>query len=273
MDLAQLDATPAWEWPDDAAQTILAVLKDPAADTEQRMLAAYLGGDVTVVDDTMAAALLAVVDDPAAEEPLRAQAAIALGPALEHADLTGFDHAEESLIGEDLFVRIQRGLRRICEDEASPKEVRRRALEASVRAPQDWHPAVVGQGYASGDPEWRLTAVFGMQYVEGFDDQILEVLSDPDPEIRYEAVCAAGARELDGAWEAVVRIVGDPDADKELRIAAIEAVVGIRPEAAEEVLGPLVGNADDDIDEAANEALAMAEAILEMPDDDCPDPD
>ena len=45
--------------------------------------------------------------------------------------------------------------------------------------------------YASEDEEWKLTAVFAMNWVSGFDSQILEALKSDKDEIHYQAVCAA----------------------------------------------------------------------------------
>ena len=145
MDLAQLEATPSWEWPEEAREVIRTVLTDPAAGTEDRMQAAYLGGDINVVDDQMAGALMEIVGDGAAAEPLRAQAAIALGPALELADMMGFDDAEDILIGEACFEQVKSRLEALYREQGVPKEVRRRILEASVRAPLDWHADAVRQ--------------------------------------------------------------------------------------------------------------------------------
>jgi hypothetical protein len=72
-----------------------------------------------------------------------------------------------------------------------PKEVRRRTLEASVRAPESWHQNAITAAYSSGDKDWILTDVFSMRWVRGFDYQILEALKSADPEIHYEACQAA----------------------------------------------------------------------------------
>ncbi len=263
MDISQLEEIPPWEWPEDAHEAILAVLKDKNAGTEDRMLAAYLGGDTSVVNDELAQALIATVADPAAAELLRAQAAIALGPALEHADIMGFDDTDEILIGEDLFEQIQKQLQSLFQDESTPKEVRRRVLEASVRAPMGWHAKAIRQAFDSGDEQWRLTAVFGMQYIEGFEAEILASLDDPDPEVHLEAVTAAGNWELDAAWDQIAALVRDEATDKDLRLAAIDAVATIRPEQADSVYDGLLDHDDPEIVEAVTEALAMVEAILE----------
>jgi hypothetical protein len=90
-------------------------------------------------------------------------------------------------------------LQKLYFDNGIPKEVRRRILEASVRAPESWHQNAIQAAYSSGDKDWMLTAVFAMGRVRGFDDQILEALKSADPEIHYEAVEAAGAWGLAAA--------------------------------------------------------------------------
>jgi HEAT repeat protein len=57
--------------------------------------------------------------------------------------------------------------------------------------------------------------------------------------------------------------VTSDDTDKSLRLAAIEAMAGIRPRQAAEVLIDLTDLDDDDIVEAAYEALAVAGGLSE----------
>ena len=42
------------------------------------------------------------------------------------------------------------------------------------------------------DEAWRLTAVFCMRFIRGFEEQILEALKSQHPDIHHEAVLAAG---------------------------------------------------------------------------------
>ncbi|MFH1983179.1 MAG: HEAT repeat domain-containing protein [Pseudomonadota bacterium] len=264
MDINKLKELPPWEWPEDTGATLLPLLQNAAADPDDRLLAASMAGDLSVVDDALAGALLAIVEETGADATLRARAAIALGPALENADLMGFDEEEDVMISEGLFGAIQGVLKKCYRDAGCPKEVRRRCLEASVRAPQEWHAAAIRSAYISGDPDWRLTAVFGMNYIEGFEKQIMESLEDDDPDIFYEAISAAGSWEVDAAWPRIVALVGDADTEKELRLAAIESAVNIRPDDVGEILEPLLDEEDEDIVDAVHEALAMAEAMLEF---------
>ena len=85
--------------------------------------------------------------------------------------------------------------------------------------------AAVRSVYASEDEDWKLTAVFCMQYIKGFEAEIVEALESPNPDIHYVAVCAAGTLELDAAWQHVVGVVesGDDD-DEDISEAVVDAL-------------------------------------------------
>ena len=258
MDLKTLKDIPPWEWPEDADKMFLEILRDDQADVSDRVLAAELAGDFTVINDELADALLSILRSGDESEELRGKAVISLGPALEHADTNEFEDPEDVPISEQTFSRIQESLRKLYMDAGAPKEVRRRILEASVRAPQDWHQGAVRAAYSSDDEDWKLTAVFCMRFVRGFDDQILESLDSENPEIHYEAVCAAGDWAVDEAWPHIAALVASEETEKPLLLAAIDAVAGIRPQEASEILGDLTDSDDEDIVDAAFEAMAMA---------------
>jgi hypothetical protein len=247
-------------------------LGDRRAGESARLIAAELAGESIVRDDHMAEALLTLVRNADEPSELRAMAAISLGPALEQAAM-GFDDPDDVSITELMYRNIQGSLQKLYADTGIPKEVRRRILEASVRYPEPWHPDLVREAYATGDREWILTAVFAMRWIRGFDEQILEALHNPDPEMHYEAVMAAGERELDGAWPHVVELVRDPDTPKMLLLAAITAVGSIRPAEAGQVLVDLAESDDEDIVDAATEAISMAGAASDWDEDDEEDED
>jgi len=269
MDIKSLRETPPWDWPGDADRTFQKLLRNRAADPADRLIAAELAGDLTVMDNDLANVLLTVLRNKEEPEELRASAAIAFGPVLEVAfteldeDMDGFYDPEMVPISEGQFHTIQDALRRIYNDTAAPKLVRRRILEASVRAPEDWHAEAVREAYASGDPEWVLTAVFAMGEVRGFEKETLEALQSADPQIHYQAVVAAGAQELDAAWPHVLALATDDGTEKDLRMAAILAIGSIRPAEAKVLLWELSDSDDEDIAAAADEALSLM-----LPDDD-----
>ncbi len=268
MDLKTLKNTPSWEWPKDAGNVLLEILRDDRAGESDRLIAAELAGDPAVINDDLAEALLAIACSRKEPDSLRSKAAISLGPILEYCDMDGFEDPNCVPISDGVFRRIQDSLRDLYQEPDVSKELRRRILDVSVRAPQDWHRDAILAAYSSGDESWKLTAVFCMRFVEGFDEQIVESLESEDEDTHYEAVCAAGNWEVDAAWPHVVGLVTAPRTDKYLLLAAIDAVAGIRPLEAEDILSDLTDSEDEDIADAAYEALAMAGALLDDEDDE-----
>jgi hypothetical protein len=267
MDVKVLSDIPPWEWPEGAGKMFLDILRGGQAAEPDRLLAAELAGDFTVINDELADVLLSILRSNAESEPLRGQAAISLGPALEQADMHAFEEADDVPITERTFHRIQDSLGKLYMDAGVPNDVRRRILEASVRAPQDWHREAVRGAYESDDEAWRLTAVFCMRFVRGFDEQILEALDSRNPDTHYEAVRAAGAWGVDAAWSHIAALVASGGTDKPLLLAAIEAVASIRPREAAGILDELTDSDDEDIVEAVSEAMTMAEGLSDEDDE------
>ena len=268
MNIKTLKDLPPWQWPHKAGKMLLRVLRDGQAHPSDRQLAAELAGDSTVINDELADALLSILCNHHESDPLRGQAAISLGPALEYADIEGFQDPDNVPITESMFLKTQKTFQKLYMDAETPKEVRRLVLEASVRAPEKWHKNAVAAAYRSEDEAWNLTAVFCMQFISGFDKQILESLKSQNPDIHYHAVCAAGNWEVDAAWSHIAALVASEATEKELRLAAIEAAVFILPHKASEILVPLLHSGDEDIVDAVYEALAMAGGLPEDEDDE-----
>ncbi|MGA7314095.1 MAG: HEAT repeat domain-containing protein [Silvibacterium sp.] len=268
MDLKTLMDTPPWDWPIDAGKIFQKILNDSRAKESDRLVAAELAGDSTVINDDLADALMAIIGHADEPEKLRARAAISLGAVLEQADTDGFEDPDDVPISERTFRDIQDTLHRLYLDNSNPKEVRRRILEASVRAPKDWHQNAITAAYSSGDKDWMLTAVFSMRWVRGFDNQILEALRSADPEIQYQAVNAAGNWELDAAWPRIVALLNDDGTPRPLLLAAIGAASSIRPQEAREILIDLAASDDEEVAEAADEAIAISEPASDEEDDE-----
>jgi hypothetical protein len=266
MHLRTLKNIPPWDWPEDTWKKLLEILQDDRAMESELLLAAELAGDFTVINDALADALLTLLCRRDLSEKIRGQAAISLGPVLEHADTADFEDADDCPIVERTFHRIQESLRQLYVDASVPSEVRRRILEASVRALQDWHQGAVRAAFSSDDELWRLTAVFCMRFVRGFDGQILEALDNKNPDIHYQAVLAAGNWEVDAAWPHVAALIVSRETEKPLLLAAIEAIASIRPHEAGEILADLADSNDEDIAAAVDEAMAMAAGLSDEDD-------
>jgi hypothetical protein len=116
-----------------------------------------------------------------------------------------------------------------------------------------------------------------MRWVKGFPEQILEALRNPDEEIHYEAVLAAGAQEVTAARDHIVALIEHPATEKDLLIAAINALSTVAPSEAAEILDDLRHSRDEDIAEAVLEAISMANMMAgiadELDDDEFEDDD
>ncbi|MDZ7759539.1 MAG: HEAT repeat domain-containing protein [Desulfovermiculus sp.] len=262
MYLTRLKNMDPWEWPEDAGGIFLQTLLDPKGSLEDRMLAAELGGDPVVMNDELAHALLQVAMNADEPEELRRQAIVSLGPALELADMEEIDCFDDSPISQHVFQAVQENLYSLFHDPNTPKNIRRSALEVSVRAESDWHHEAIEQAYSSNDAEWKLSAVFCMIYVQGFEEEILESLKSPEEMIHYHAVKAVGNWELEEAWEHISALALSPQTEKELRLTAIDALGTIQPEKSQPILERLTRDEDEDISGVAFEALGMAEGKL-----------
>ena len=269
MEMHTLAGTPAFDWPTDAGEYILSVLRDRGAPQSERLLAAELAGDPMVLNDVLVEELLRILTGATESEALRSRVAISLGSALEEGEMYGFEELDGTPISQDLLLGAKASLRDLYHDPGVPKELRRRALEASVRTPEPWHPGAVRAAYHDGDRDWELSAVFCMRFIPGFDDEIVEALNTDDAHILYQAVRAAGAHSVEGAWPQIRRLIrvassgapmlpDDPDAEWSLLRAAMDAVVSIRPLEAADTLSDLIDSDDEDLSEAALEALDMA---------------
>jgi hypothetical protein len=269
--LRTLMEIPTWEWPEGTAAMLLDTISGgqrDAVDDEDRILALQLAGDFTVLSDELTHALLRVARDNSEDEAIREMATISLAGVIENADPDlygdlGLGVEDPPPISDAAYRTILTSLHELYLDAAAPEEVRRRALEASAYSVEAWHEDAVRAAYFSGDHDWQLTAVYAMRWVRGFDEQILEALEIGDEDLRYEAIYAAGSARLDAAWPHISKILTTERSDRETLLAAIEACVDIRPREATEILAELANVDDEEIADAAYEAMLAADADSE----------
>jgi HEAT repeats len=254
------DMIPPWDWPDTTGKLIHQVLHDRSSDLPVRLLAAEMAGNLVIINDNFAKMLLAITLESNNEaEELKCKSVISLGPLLEYVDMSGFDDSDDILVAEETFDEILAALKKAYHDANVPKAVRRRILEASIRAPRDWHSGAVRAAFASNDEEWQLTAVFCMKEIKGFDRQILQALESNNHDIRCHAILAAGEWELKNAQLSILSLLSEPDLDKWTLLAAIEAAASIDLFSASTALEMLVSSDDEDVAEAAADALGFPE--------------
>lgn len=257
MDLQKLRHVEAWDWPAEAGDLILKALNDEKRPLEERLLAVELSGELADFGPVHGAALLNIVEDNLAPEQLRARAAIALGPALELADIDGFDcEFEEPALTPELFEKIKKALRKVIMNLEAPKELRRRALEAAVRAPENWQRPVARQFFEEDDRDWKLTAVFCMRFLKGFERDIVEALKTSDELILIEALQAAANWELRSAWPDVRKLLRDRKTPRDVLLVAVEAAYDVGGSQAQETLQDLSDHPDEDVAALAEFSLA-----------------
>ena len=211
------------------------------------------------MDDEIADGFLAIASGDASDE-VRGDAIIGLGPILEECGDEYLEGEKPFFADEEMapplsfaaFERMRTGLRALYADESQPTLVRRRAFESLVRDPQPWHRDEIKRLAASGDKDWIRTAVFSMAYFDGFDEVTLAMLNHDDSELVFEAVRAAGARELTASAERM-RFLARSAEDRDVMMEAITSLPYVDPDALD-LLDELAESDDEDVAEAAEAA-------------------
>ncbi|HEY0593333.1 MAG TPA: HEAT repeat domain-containing protein, partial [Thermoanaerobaculia bacterium] len=152
-------------------------------------------------------------------------------------------------------------------DERQPKLVRRRAFEVLVRDPQPWQQEAIRRDFASGDRDWKMTAIFSMGYVRGFDRELVEQLRTASGDLLYEAVRAAGRAEVQEAAPIIEGLAISEEADRDVRLEAIAALPAVDPDCFD-LLDELAESQDDEVRAAAEGALEELQMIDEDLEDD-----
>jgi HEAT repeat protein len=207
--------------------------------------------------------ILTLVESDASDE-IRGDAVIALGPVVEECGDEYFDGAESDLdlsLGVDLgpplsregYSELVKRVRAVYEDPSQPKLVRRRAFETLVRDPAEWHREEIRKHFKSSDPEWKLTAVFAMGNVPGFDSELEQVVGEAEGELLAEAIRSAGEMEVE-VGERVRELAASPATDRDVRLEAIRALPHVDPNS-HELLDTLSSSEDEEVAAVAEEAL------------------
>jgi hypothetical protein len=225
---------------------IPAALTDPDPDARAE---AYeeLSDDM---NDEIAEAILALAAGDASDG-IRADAIIALGPVIEEC---GTDYGVGPPVSRETCAAITKKIRALYDDASQPKLLRRRAFEVLVRAPQPWQRDEIGRWLGSSDEEWRITAVFAMGQMTGFEDELLAVLAEAEGLMLEEAVRSAGLVALTGAARKIHDLAASKDTARELRFEAILALPYV-DEDAFELLDELSHSKDRELAAVAEEAL------------------
>jgi HEAT repeat protein len=134
--------------------------------------------------------------------------------------------------------------------------VRRRVLEALANSGNAELPDMILDAYEEHDDTLRIGAVFAMGRSADprWNRYVLEELGNNDSAMLFEAARASGEMEIEEAVPDLIRLLGDEDV--EIRDAAVWALGRIGGPEARRALKACVVSGDEDLAEAAGDALA-----------------
>ena len=164
------------------------------------------------------------------------------------------DELAEPPTTEPMFQRIQATLQEIHADHSVPKEVRRRVLEGSVRAP----PGLASRCDSRGLLQQRRRMEANGGLLHGMDSRFRRAntrdAGKPKSRPSLRGGEGGGNWGVDAAWPHVAALLTSEATEKSLLLAAIEAAVWIRPREAKMILIDLADSDDEEIAEAVSDA-------------------
>jgi HEAT repeat protein len=179
---------------------------------------------------------------------VRAAAALSLGRFLL---LGEFDQIDSSAAR-----RVERALLAAYHRAAQDVSVRRRILEALANSSYDELPDMILEAYEDDDDTMRSGAIFAMGRSADtrWNHYVLNELGSNDSAMLFEAARASGELEIEEALPDLLRLLDDEDV--EIRDAAVWALGRIGGREAKRALKACCASDDEDLREAAEEALA-----------------
>ncbi|MGH2621308.1 MAG: HEAT repeat domain-containing protein [Anaerolineales bacterium] len=185
-----------------------------------------------------------LLTDPAAE--VRRAAAVALGSFVLLAETQGLE--------QRLRLEIEQGLLEAIRSDPS-LEVRDSCLGSLGYSTREEVPVLVEQAYASGQGSSLRAALRAMARSADsrWAELVLPKLQDPEPDIRLEAVQAAGELDMRQASDELVDLL--EDVDDRIRKAAIRSLSQVGGSIATAALEQLQESASDSEAELIQDAL------------------
>jgi len=151
--------------------------------------------------------------------------------------------------------KVQKALLTAFNNKKEQIDVRCRALEAISMMSKPQVEDMIRQAYQSDNLEFRASALCAMGRTCNSDwlSILLQELSSPHPQLRFEAARACAELEAEAAVPKLVELTRDSDA--QVQISAVEALGRIGGSEAKQALQECLDSADDAISEAAEGAL------------------
>ncbi len=185
-----------------------------------------------------------------ADDTLRAAAVAALGFFIYLGELDEIPKKQQERIEDKLFGVF---------DKDPQVQVRRKALESLGYSSRKEVVKIIQKSYENELPEWKASALFAMGRSADprWKNDILENISQDNPEIQAEAIRAAGQLELRNARPALLELLKEPfELDIDLRSIIIWSLSQIGGKNVRKTLERILEETDDD-----EEALFIDNAL------------
>jgi HEAT repeat protein len=182
-----------------------------------------------------------------------------LAPRLEAVQLLG----EFILLGE--LEKIHQSLQRQMEDaligmvrSEEDSTLRKRALESLSFSSRPEIAALIESAFERVDPAWVASALraMGRSHDEHWNENVISMLLDEDPLIKFAAIEAAGQLVIEDAVPILLQILDDEEEPEDVATAAIWALSQIGGDDARTYLVALIDQTEDeDLVEFLEDAL------------------
>lgn len=191
-----------------------------------------------------------------------------LAPRLEAALLIGefILLGELEAIKEELQRKSEDALISIIKSEENPT-LRKRALEALGYSSRPEIVTLIESAFERADPTWVATALLAMgrSHDERWSENVVSMVLDEDPLIRFAAVQAAGELNIEDAGPILLKILEDEEEDDDVVTAAIWSLSQIGGDDARIYLVNLIEQTEDeDLVEYLEDALENLDFMEEL---------
>ena len=191
-----------------------------------------------------------------------------LAPRMEAALLIGefILLGELEAIKEELQRKSEDALISIIKSEENPT-LRKRALEALGYSSRPEIVTLIESAFERADPTWVATALLAMgrSHDERWSENVVSMVLDEDPLIRFAAVQAAGELNIEDAGPILLKILEDEEEDDDVVTAAIWSLSQIGGDDARIYLVNLIEQTEDeDLVEYLEDALENLDFMEEL---------